>query len=220
MRCIHLVWTKYYVTDCLGVKMHGLPLVYIYICTWQLFSSTLCGLVALRHAVCPSFSKVLRRNTMNLTTHAAVPVLFIKWDFSCWQTLVWMQHRHCILMLNLWFKINFATDFCWKLFCLKLNLPQIFDLHFLPHTVAQIDDYCSLSKQSKLMIRLQIGATKIKTPEKDHIKISRITLFLTYQQNPVEETPLAPLPCRNNVYLPSANISTATRWTRKHDYTC
>lgn len=181
--------------------------------------------VALSHYVVPSvpsFSKVLRRNAMNLTTHAAVPVLFIKWDFSCWQTLVWMQHRHCILMPNLWFKIkcNFATGFCWKLFCSKLNLPQIFDLHFLPHAVAQIDDYCSLSKQSKLMIRLQSGATKIKTKKKDHIQISRIILFLTYQQNPVEETPLAPLPCRNNVYLPSANISTATRWTRKHDYTC
>lgn len=40
MRCINLVWTieeyeEYYVMDGLGVKMHGLPLVYryIYICT-------------------------------------------------------------------------------------------------------------------------------------------------------------------------------------------
>lgn len=147
---------------------------YIYICTWQLchskWSSALLS-VALSHYVVlsvASFSKVYRQNTMNLTTHVAVPVLFIKWDFSCWQTLVWMQHRHCILMPNLWFKINcnFATGFCWKLFGSKLNLPQIFDLHFLPHTVAQIDDYCSLSKQSKLMIRLQIGATKINPPPK------------------------------------------------------
>lgn len=79
MRCIHLVWTKYYVTDDPGVKMHGLPLVYTYIYVHDncsaLLSVTLLHYVVLSVA---SFSKVLRRNTKNLTAHAAVPVLFIK----------------------------------------------------------------------------------------------------------------------------------------------
>lgn len=87
MRCIHLVWTKYYVTDGLGVKMHGLPLVYIYIYVHDNCSALLS--VALSHYIVPSvasFSKVLRRNTMNLTTHGSCLVhyvrLFLLTDFG------------------------------------------------------------------------------------------------------------------------------------------
>lgn len=153
MRCIHLVWTKYYVTDGLGVKMHGLPLVYIYIyvhdnCATasgvQLYSLwpcriTSCCLSRLSAKSCVGTQWTWQHTRRFLSCSLSE-------TFSCWQTLVWMQHRHCILMPNLWFKIKFATGFCWKPFCLKLNLPQIFDLHFLPHTLAQIDDYCSLNK--------------------------------------------------------------------------
>lgn len=67
------MWTieeyeEYYVMDGLGVKMHGLPLVYIYIYIYMYmtivpqqveFSSTLCGLVALRPAVCRVFQQSL-----------------------------------------------------------------------------------------------------------------------------------------------------------------
>lgn len=131
------------------------------------FSSTVRGLVA---SHCGCLSHLLAKLCIGKPWKWQRTWPFLSYSLS---ETFFMLTDHCIRM---WFRIKciFATGFCRKVgffffLCLKLCLPELFDLLILPHTVAHVahtvDDYCSCSwlKQSRLTICLHIGATKMKT---------------------------------------------------------